>query len=233
MTTEPHSPPPDPKATMKRLVQGSIRPLSFILLGLAVLWFISRRLDSTTLEQLNDVATARGLITFVLAISTVAAAMILVLAAIVSEGTADDIKMRLGEGRQVLAPLIGILGTIVGFYFGQAPANPGQSASGAGQAQTLRVGAVVPSTQQVLPGGVVTITSSVAGGRPPYTVTITLPGIGAPISDKLAAAGDIRREVSIPKDAKPSDVTAQVTVEDASGASAGMKADRPIKVGGS
>jgi hypothetical protein len=233
MTTEPHPPQPDARSTIRSLVLGSIRPLAFILLGLAVLWFISRRLDSNTLQQLNDIATARGLITFVLAVSTVAAAMILVLAAIASEGAADDIKMRLGEGRQVLAPLIGILGTIVGFYFGQGPATAGQSAAGAPQAQTLRVGPVVPSTQQVAPGGVVTITSSVAGGRPPYTFTITLPGMGSPVSDKLTAAGDIRRDITIPKDAKPADVTAQVTVEDSAGASAGLKAERIIKVGGS
>lgn len=54
-----------------------------------------------------------------------AAANFLVLAAIITEGTESDVKMRLNEGRQVLAPLIGILGTIVGFYFGQTAANTG------------------------------------------------------------------------------------------------------------
>jgi hypothetical protein len=218
---------------MKRILLSSIRPLFFIALGIAVFWFISSQLRGPILEQLDDIATARGLITFVVATATVAGAIILVLAAIAAEGTENDVKMRLNEGRQVLAPLIGILGTIVGFYFGQPQATQGQAGASStqAQAQALRVGPVTLSAQQVAPGAAVTVTSSVTGGRPPYTYTIILPGVSPAVADKLTAAGDIKREITIAKDAKPSDVTIQVTVEDSSGASAGMKAERPLKVG--
>jgi len=218
----------DAKTTVKRLLIASIRPLFFILLALAVFWFISGQIGGTNsiLSQLNETASARGLITFVVAIATVAAAIILLLAAIVSEGTESDVKMRLNEGRQVMAPLIGILGTIVGFYFGQPVA-------GTTQAQTLGLAPIVLSAERVAPGGTVTVTSRVSGGRSPYTYTITLPGVGQPITDKLTAAGEIRREVAIPKDTKPSDVTIQVGVEDSVGATAGVKSERSLKIAGS
>jgi hypothetical protein len=239
MADQPVVPPTDAKTAMKTLLIGSIRPLFFVFLGLAVLGFISWQIGGSTsiLSRVNDLATARGLITFVVATATVAAAILLVLAAIISEGTESDIKMRLGEGRQVLAPLVGILGTVVGFYFGQAPASSAQLTTGAGQtqtqAQTLRLGAMTLSAEQAAPGGAVTVTSAVSGGTAPYGYTITLPGVGQPIAGTVAAVGEIKQVVTIPKDAKPQDVTIQLHVKDGAGVSAEVKSDRPLKVAGS
>jgi uncharacterized membrane protein len=70
------------------------------------------------LESLKDADTARGLITFLIAVVTVAIALILTLSSIIS--SSPDMKDRFAQGKEVLTVLIGVLGTIVGFYYGQA-----------------------------------------------------------------------------------------------------------------
>jgi len=68
------------------------------------------------LESLGTIERVRGLITFFFALGTVGVAIILVAAVFTND--AKDLKERFDMGKQVLTALIGILGTIVGFYFG-------------------------------------------------------------------------------------------------------------------
>jgi hypothetical protein len=82
----------------------------------------------TFLEKLANKEVARGLITFLIALSTVGIAIILAISTVVlTEGPDGD--KRFDRGKQVLSVLIGVLGTIVGFYFGSAPdsAKPAQA----------------------------------------------------------------------------------------------------------
>jgi hypothetical protein len=67
----------------------------------------------------NASNAARGLITTLIAIVTVAIAIILTLSVVLS--SASDYKERFALGKEILTILIGVLGTIVGFYFGSAP----------------------------------------------------------------------------------------------------------------
>ena len=69
-----------------------------------------------TLELLAQAAIARGLITFVFALGTIAIAVLLTFYALL--GQANDWSDRFSQGKEVLIILIGVLGTIVGFYFG-------------------------------------------------------------------------------------------------------------------
>jgi beta-lactam-binding protein with PASTA domain len=95
----------------------------FALLGillLSVLIYIVTENGQEFLKQLADKEVARGLITFLIAIATVGIAIILAISTLVlTEGEQGD--KRFDRGKQVLAVLIGVLGTIVGFYFGAAP----------------------------------------------------------------------------------------------------------------
>ena len=94
----------------------------FGLLGLIVLGIILyavTQTDQAFLSKLAKPEVARGLITFLIAITTVGIAIILAVSTLVlSEGDAGD--KRFDRGKQVLTTLIGVLGTIVGFYFGSA-----------------------------------------------------------------------------------------------------------------
>ena len=88
--------------------------LAFAILGSLVFVIVS----ATFRQSLADIEISRGIITFFFGLGTVGVALILVTAAFTSEREKEDIKERFDLGKQVLTALIGIFGTIVGFYFG-------------------------------------------------------------------------------------------------------------------
>ena len=71
--------------------------------------------------DLGKTESARGLITFVVAVTTVGIALLLVMSAALLSGS-KDLEKRLAFGKEVFTVLVGVLGTIMGFYFGQAAA---------------------------------------------------------------------------------------------------------------
>ncbi|MEO9875133.1 MAG: hypothetical protein ABJM26_20540 [Anderseniella sp.] len=86
-------------------------------LAIGLIGFLVRAiLDDAFLKLLSDITVARGLITFFFSLGTVGVAIILVTAVFTSDG--DELKEKFDMGKQVLTTLIGVLGTIVGFYFG-------------------------------------------------------------------------------------------------------------------
>ena len=88
-----------------------------IALGLGSDWFFDR---------LASTSGARGLITFLVALGTVISALIIVLA--VFWMPAAEVERRAQAAKDILTIMVGILGTIIGFYFGtaeqDAPAEP-------------------------------------------------------------------------------------------------------------
>jgi hypothetical protein len=90
--------------------------LTIIVVGLLV-WGIW---SESFLTNLSRKEFARGLITFLIAVATVGIAMIIAISTIMLNETADADK-RFDRGKQILTILIGVLGTIVGFYFGSTP----------------------------------------------------------------------------------------------------------------
>jgi len=101
---------------------ASLPIIVFSIFGLALLLFIGYGIAADRgqnfLKLLADRDFARGLITFLIAIATVGIAIILAISSLVSSGDKDD--DRFDRGKQVLTILIGVLGTIVGFYFGSS-----------------------------------------------------------------------------------------------------------------
>jgi hypothetical protein len=92
----------------------------FTLLGLTILGLIVYAItqnDQAFLSSLADKERARGLITFLIAITVVGVAMILSISSLILTA-GDEGDKRFDRGKQVLSVLIGVLGTIVGFYFG-------------------------------------------------------------------------------------------------------------------
>lgn len=74
--------------------------------------------DVQLLSSLRDPATARGLITFLVAVTTVSLALMIAIYAMGSTESKDDLKERFSWAKEVLTILVGILGTILGFYYG-------------------------------------------------------------------------------------------------------------------
>lgn len=98
-------------------------PSSFILSVLAILIFIALLIGilssfrgAPLLQELGKFEIARGLITFLIAFTTVGIALIIVVSTVVLNDSTENDK-RFDRGKQVLSVLIGVLGTIVGFYF--------------------------------------------------------------------------------------------------------------------
>jgi hypothetical protein len=84
--------------------------ITLIVLGI-VAWGISGQ--GGVLVSLSNADIARGLIAFLIVVVTVGIALILVLSTVIS----DDAATRFDHGKQVLTAMLGILGTVAGFYF--------------------------------------------------------------------------------------------------------------------
>ena len=69
--------------------------------------------------ELKDGEFMRGLITILLLVVTLLLVVLIILGALFSQDQDANIK-RVTQSREVLTPLFGILGTIIGFYFGAA-----------------------------------------------------------------------------------------------------------------
>jgi hypothetical protein len=137
------------------------------LLALLTVLAVSVFWPNGPLKQLGTFEISRGLITFLIAFTTVGIAIILTISTVVLQDSPENDK-RFDRGKQVLTVLIGVLGTIVGFYF-----------AGSQGAGTLAPTPAITST--ALPNGVVGamyIDTPLAesGGTPPFKWSVT-PGL--------------------------------------------------------
>ncbi len=152
-----------PETNWTQYIASALFGLLGILVLLAIIYIITQN-GQKFLTKLADKEVARGLITFLIAIATVGIAIILAISTVVlTEG--DEGDKRFDRGKQVLSILIGVLGTIVGFYFGSAP-----DTKGAHQ-QTLAI-----TTTQLPDGAASTAYPSTtllaSGGTPPLTWSV-------------------------------------------------------------
>jgi hypothetical protein len=84
-----------------------------VVLALGIIWALA---TSSFLEELAAESKARGLITFLVAISTVAVALLTAIS--IFYLAEPELESRYSKAKDLLAILVGILGTILGFYFG-------------------------------------------------------------------------------------------------------------------
>jgi len=191
------------------------------ILGFVVLMVIIFELSSSNfIHSLTDKETARGLITFLVVFTTVAIALILALYTLLSSITVrEDLKDRFGYGKEVLTALIGILGTILGFYFASSPQEATRGA--VSTAQALQISSAFLSNDTPKKGDTMQMSSFVSGGKPPYTYSISFsPPTISPIASKTSSDGSIKEAITIP-DSVPANTefTFRITVEDSTGKS--------------
>jgi hypothetical protein len=126
-----------PEAGGRSLPIGSI---ALVFAGLAISTFLAVGIffSGGFLEKLANPDVARGLVTFLFAFATIA---IFVIASIaIFWADFEQVEKRAGLAKELIAVMIGVLGTILGFYFGSA-------SSGTPDAQQPQAPAAVVSTE--------------------------------------------------------------------------------------
>lgn len=136
----------------KWVVRGLIIAIFIVTLIIFVGLYIS---EGKFLLQLRETDVSRGLITFLVAIVTVLIALIISVWVVTSNATGGELKERFSYSKDVLSTLVGILGTILGFYFGS-----GESVDNAKLLADVRV-----EGEKAV--------AHVAGGVPPYRYSIS------------------------------------------------------------
>ena len=151
--------------------------------------------------NLSDKEAARGMITFVVAVVTVAIGLFLVVGAAFMSGS-KDLEKRFAFGKDVFTVLIGVLGTVMGFYYGQTTAGgAGANANNQGQtAQTLQISAprVNPATPKINTD--FTVAADISGGEGPFTYTVTFDNANAittPAVDVPSQSANISRKFTV------------------------------------
>lgn len=139
-------------------------------------------------DQLADLDTARGLITFVITLGTVTIAIMLTLTAVVIR----DFDKRIAVGKEVLTILVGVLGTIVGFYYGAATKKDAGTNTQASQVSVAPV--KIPG--EVKSGDKVTISTKLTGGTAPYSYSIKFTPDTIQEIKGESAKGDISHEIT-------------------------------------
>ena len=107
---------------------------------------------------------ARGMITYLFTVVTIGTAILLIISALLGGD-----KEHFDRGKEVLGLLLGVFGTMVGFYFGSE-----QSAA----RTRLVLSPPLLSASEAVAGGQLSVTALVQGGNPPYH-------FGVVIGDKL------------------------------------------------
>ncbi len=203
MATPPLPPPTDtpPRKFRSQLTSyfsPGKAPFAWTVIAVLLLLFIGFRemTQGSFLEQLTDPARVRGLITVTITFGTIFFALILIVQAFVGEsGTNNEANERFRRAREVFAVLTGILGTIVGFYFGSVEREATEFVVSGARIVNVGGGAVV---------------ALVENGAPPYHYRITFSEKTLPVIERdLASAGWIFEPF-----ATRAGVTAVITVTD-------------------
>jgi hypothetical protein len=227
MAANPNPPLARPMGKFTQLLPTlTYAAIAVLILGV-IIWGLSGQ--GGFLDSLSDRAVARGLITFLITFTTVGIAIILAISTIFSS-TGDDEDKRFDKGKQVLSVLIGLLGTIVGFYFGSttdSKATPTSSAAG-----VLAIAPANVSNLQPKKGEKFTITSFVSGGKGPYIYSIIFdPPLLPAVKDAKASDGVIRQEVTVPDTlAADAQVKYQISVTDSENKTADYNKDGALTI---
>jgi hypothetical protein len=186
-----------------------------IIVSLFLPFVVSPRTAPTLLRELSNFEVARGLITFLVAVTTVGIGIILIVYVVV----ADDqfIKDKFSLGKEVFTALVGVLGTIIGFYFGAT------NLSVSGGAPPFKVVSVTIDPKLPRPGSKAAISVKTSGGKGPFMYSLAfLPDKVLGDCDKCAGSstdGSFTANVSVPATAsKSAEIDLLFAIKDSAGA---------------
>jgi hypothetical protein len=173
------------------------------LIGLGVLG-----LDNGVLTSMARQEYARGLITFLFAVVTIGTALVLVVAALIGSQT-DISERQFQHGKEVLSLLLGVFGTIIGYYFGATRTTT--------SVPSLRVSSLELFPKSAHAGETFTARAVIAGGAPPYHYSIVLGDQEPGRYENESQTGLASQELFIPKLPPGSSVPVHLYVTDADG----------------
>jgi hypothetical protein len=229
MANENDQRPTKPLAEAPAGIKAYLNPV--IVLTAAMLFAIVLLIGASTLgldkglvlAKMGQVEFARGLITYLFAVVTIGTAVVLVVSALTTEETPAH-ERRFERGKEILALLLGVFGTIVGFYFGSAV-----TASGPTGETLVTVVPIHLSATTVAPGAPFNLTTYVTGGKAPYKFATFYDDDAVKPGEPVEASGWILKSLTAPSPAAQKPVTLHVVVEDADGHSTNAAVPMMVK----
>lgn len=182
-----------------------------ILLVVSIIGLITAAVLGVDKGVLRDMATpeyARGLITFLFAVVTISSAFFLIIAGLV-EADDEAREKQFQHGKEVLSLLLGVFGTIVGYYFGSTHAGS--------SAVALRISGIEVLPTAGPPGSAFTAAALVAGGTPPYRYVMSFGAATPKAAEQVSENGVIKERLTIPGLPPGKTPSVVLTVEDAVG----------------
>jgi len=147
----------------------------------------------------------------------------------VSALTSDETpanERRFERGKEILSLLLGVFGTIVGFYFGSEVAAKGQPTETIVNVAPLRLSA--PSAAS---GADFTLTTYVSGGKTPYKYGVGFDKDDIKAETPVDPNGWIIKTMKAPTVKSDSNALVRVKVEDADGHSTEVSGPLAVKAG--
>ena len=195
-------------ATLRPLLFTILTGVQYIFLAIlaAAFAYPMYKVFTTTSLDLKNAENARGRITFVVSFGTFAIGLILVMSAAFLSGS-KDLDRRFAFGKDVFTVLVGVLGTVMGFYYGQ----------NASAQQALHISAPQVSSTAPQLGSEVILTATISGGTTPYMYTVNFDPKNAVTGELLVAKdsadGKINQKFTLGADAALVDKPVAYTIE--------------------
>jgi hypothetical protein len=152
-------------------------------------------IDRGVLTNMADREYARGLITFLFAVVTIGTALVLVVSALMGQGDVAS-ERQFQHGKEILSLLLGVFGTIVGYYFGSTFPTAGSQTG-------LRISSWELTPHPAKNGTIVSTHATIDGGEAPYHYSIDVSGRVVDKADNVSENGVISKDIDV--DPQPDD----------------------------
>lgn len=176
----------------------AIAAIGILCIGIVILLVGGLFWKNPIVRELASVDYARGVITFIFAVGTIGIALLLTLGALLGSHPLDVFA----KAKEVLTVLIGVFGTILGFYFGTSTGDASHKLSISS-----------PAIEASADGKTVTMLAYISGGDSPYIYNINFDkNASLGIRAKTSTDGWIREVIDATKiGASPLGYTISVT----------------------